>query len=62
MVLSFYDGPDPRYTPDILATLRAHRVRAMFFVCGEMARATPTCCARWPTTGTVVVTTPGPTR
>lgn len=37
MVLSFDDGPDPRYTPDILATLRRHRVRAMFFVCGEMA-------------------------
>ncbi|MEI7033438.1 polysaccharide deacetylase family protein [Streptomyces pratensis] len=37
MVLSFDDGPDPLYTPDILATLRRHRVRAMFFVCGEMA-------------------------
>ncbi|MFJ3904970.1 polysaccharide deacetylase family protein [Streptomyces sp. NPDC090025] len=37
MVLTFDDGPDPRYTPDILATLRRHGVRAMFFVCGEMA-------------------------
>lgn len=37
MVLSFDDGPDPRYTPDILKTLRKHGVRAMFFVCGEMA-------------------------
>ncbi|WP_428950690.1 polysaccharide deacetylase family protein [Streptomyces sp. cg35] len=37
MVLSFDDGPDPRYTPDILRTLRKHDVRAMFFVCGEMA-------------------------
>ncbi|MEU9610731.1 polysaccharide deacetylase family protein, partial [Streptomyces sp. NPDC048209] len=37
MVLSFDDGPDPRYTPDILATLRRYDVRAMFFVCGEMA-------------------------
>ncbi|GGV74660.1 hypothetical protein GCM10015535_03760 [Streptomyces gelaticus] len=37
MVLSFDDGPDPLYTPDILATLREHDVRAMFFVCGEMA-------------------------
>ncbi|QIQ01400.1 polysaccharide deacetylase family protein [Streptomyces liangshanensis] len=37
MVLTFDDGPDPRYTPDILRTLRAHDVRAMFFVCGEMA-------------------------
>lgn len=41
MVLSFDDGPDPLYTPDILATLREHRVRAMFFVCGEMAHAHP---------------------
>lgn len=38
MVLSFDDGPDPLYTPHILATLREHDVRAMFFVCGEMAR------------------------
>ncbi|WP_413760037.1 polysaccharide deacetylase family protein [Streptomyces sp. MMBL 11-3] len=37
MVLSFDDGPDPRYTPDILKVLKAHDVRAMFFVCGEMA-------------------------
>ncbi|MGW0777987.1 polysaccharide deacetylase family protein [Streptomyces sp. NPDC002835] len=37
MVLTFDDGPDPRYTPDILAVLREHGVRAMFFVCGEMA-------------------------
>ncbi|MFI9155113.1 polysaccharide deacetylase family protein [Streptomyces sp. NPDC053367] len=37
MVLTFDDGPDPRYTPDILDTLRAYDVRAMFFVCGEMA-------------------------
>ncbi|WP_326574426.1 polysaccharide deacetylase family protein [Streptomyces sp. NBC_00481] len=37
MVLSFDDGPDPRYTPDILRILRHHDVRAIFFVCGEMA-------------------------
>ncbi|MFI6638436.1 polysaccharide deacetylase family protein [Streptomyces sp. NPDC050504] len=37
MVLTFDDGPDPRYTPAILRTLRRHDVRAMFFVCGEMA-------------------------
>ncbi|MFF9568738.1 polysaccharide deacetylase family protein [Streptomyces sp. NPDC014685] len=37
MVLSFDDGPDPQYTPPILATLREYDVRAMFFVCGEMA-------------------------
>ncbi|MCX5582847.1 polysaccharide deacetylase family protein [Streptomyces erythrochromogenes] len=37
MVLTFDDGPDPRYTPAILDTLGRHGVRAMFFVCGEMA-------------------------
>ncbi|MFF7079640.1 polysaccharide deacetylase family protein [Streptomyces lavendulae] len=37
MVLTFDDGPDPRYTPAILDTLSRHGVRAMFFVCGEMA-------------------------
>ncbi|MER5890405.1 polysaccharide deacetylase family protein [Streptomyces sp. NPDC001941] len=37
MVLTFDDGPDPRYTPDVLRTLRQYGVRAMFFVCGEMA-------------------------
>ncbi|RFU88099.1 polysaccharide deacetylase family protein [Streptomyces triticagri] len=41
MVLTFDDGPDPRYTPDILATLRSHDVKAMFFVCGEMAEESP---------------------
>ncbi|MGW9070347.1 polysaccharide deacetylase family protein [Streptomyces yangpuensis] len=37
MVLTFDDGPDPRYTPAILDTLGRYGVRAMFFVCGEMA-------------------------
>ncbi|MFH0172736.1 polysaccharide deacetylase family protein [Streptomyces cacaoi] len=37
MVLTFDDGPDPRYTPGILDTLAHYDVRAMFFVCGEMA-------------------------
>ncbi|QNP74186.1 polysaccharide deacetylase family protein [Streptomyces roseirectus] len=37
MVLTFDDGPDPRYTPAILDTLDEYGVRAMFFVCGEMA-------------------------
>ncbi|MFJ7983924.1 polysaccharide deacetylase family protein [Streptomyces sp. NPDC096351] len=41
MVLSFDDGPDPRYTPGILETLRRHDCRAMFFVCGEMAVENP---------------------
>ncbi|MEU3051174.1 MULTISPECIES: polysaccharide deacetylase family protein [unclassified Streptomyces] len=41
IVLTFDDGPDPRYTPGVLATLREFRVPAMFFVCGEMAQYHP---------------------
>ncbi|MFI1869560.1 polysaccharide deacetylase family protein [Streptomyces jumonjinensis] len=41
MVLTFDDGPDPEYTPGILRTLRRYDVRAMFFVCGEMADIHP---------------------
>ncbi|MFG2985795.1 polysaccharide deacetylase family protein [Streptomyces sp. NPDC048258] len=37
MLLTFDDGPDPRYTPAILDTLARYGVRAVFFVCGEMA-------------------------
>ncbi|GAB2761504.1 polysaccharide deacetylase family protein [Streptomyces bullii] len=37
MVLTFDDGPDPRYTPAVLDTLARYDVRAMFFVCGQMA-------------------------
>ncbi|MFI5617264.1 polysaccharide deacetylase family protein [Streptomyces sp. NPDC051567] len=37
MVLTFDDGPDPRYTPAVLDTLARYGVHAMFFVCGEMA-------------------------
>ncbi|MET8244994.1 polysaccharide deacetylase family protein [Streptomyces sp. NPDC005202] len=37
MLLTFDDGPDPRYTPHILDTLAKYDVRATFFVCGEMA-------------------------
>ncbi|MGW1147937.1 polysaccharide deacetylase family protein [Streptomyces sp. LE64] len=38
MVLTFDDGPDPAYTPDILRVLREHEVPAVFFVCGEQVR------------------------
>ncbi|MFF8673807.1 polysaccharide deacetylase family protein [Streptomyces sp. NPDC015242] len=36
LVLTFDDGPDPRYTPAVLDVLAEYGVRAMFFVCGEM--------------------------
>ncbi|MER6346334.1 polysaccharide deacetylase family protein [Streptomyces sp. NPDC001595] len=54
MVLTFDDGPDPRYTPDILDTLRTYEVPAMFFVCGEMAAANPDLLARMADEGHVV--------
>jgi len=38
MALTFDDGPDPQYTPEILSTLREYGVQATFFVCGEMAK------------------------
>jgi len=39
VALSIDDGPDPRFTPDVLATLRAHQAGATFFVVGVNARA-----------------------
>ncbi|WP_189303904.1 polysaccharide deacetylase family protein [Streptomyces albospinus] len=37
IALTFDDGPDPRYTPEILEVLRRHDTRATFFVVGECA-------------------------
>ncbi|CAL9593939.1 hypothetical protein SUDANB58_05294 [Streptomyces sp. enrichment culture] len=54
MVLTFDDGPDPRYTPDILDTLAEYEVRAMFFVCGEMADGNRDLLARMADDGHVV--------
>ncbi|MEU3252460.1 polysaccharide deacetylase family protein [Streptomyces sp. NPDC006997] len=54
VVLTFDDGPDPRYTPAILDTLGEYDVRAMFFVCGEMATAHRDLLARMADEGHVV--------
>ncbi|MEV0170452.1 polysaccharide deacetylase family protein [Streptomyces sp. NPDC050803] len=54
MVLTFDDGPDPRYTPAILDTLAEYDVRAMFFVCGEMAADHKELLARMADEGHVV--------
>ncbi|MFJ9742080.1 polysaccharide deacetylase family protein [Streptomyces sp. NPDC101166] len=54
MVLTFDDGPDPRYTPGILDTLAEYGVPATFFVCGEMAAANPGLLARMADEGHVV--------
>ena len=41
VALTFDDGPDPRWTPAILAVLRERRVKAAFFVVGRRAEAHP---------------------
>ncbi|MFD1920323.1 polysaccharide deacetylase family protein [Streptomyces beijiangensis] len=41
IVLTFDDGPDPRWTPRILAVLKKHGVPATFFVTGTMTSRHP---------------------
>ncbi|MEU5671314.1 polysaccharide deacetylase family protein [Micromonospora sp. NPDC047753] len=41
LALTFDDGPDPRYTPQVLALLREYDVRATFCVVGENAQDHP---------------------
>ncbi len=42
VALTFDDGPDPRYTDEVLELLAEHGARATFFVVGERAAAHPT--------------------
>lgn len=41
VALTFDDGPDPRYTPQILDVLKANHVRATFFTIGEQVERYP---------------------
>lgn len=41
MALTFDDGPDPVYTPQLLAVLAQHHARATFFVTGIQAERLP---------------------
>ncbi|MEZ0090697.1 bifunctional polysaccharide deacetylase/glycosyltransferase family 2 protein [Streptacidiphilus sp. EB129] len=41
IALTFDDGPDPRWTPQILSTLEANHVHATFFVVGTLVTAHP---------------------
>ncbi len=41
VALTFDDGPDPRYTPAVLAVLARYHVHATFFVEGRFVRAHP---------------------
>lgn len=51
VIITFDDGPDPRYTPRVLDVLRAAGVRACFFVVGEKARRHPDIIRRIVTDG-----------
>lgn len=44
--LTFDDGPDPRWTPQVLDVLRRHGVRAVFFEVGQNVAAYPDLVAR----------------
>lgn len=41
VALTFDDGPDPKYTAEILSILKRNQVRATFFVVGENAKKYP---------------------
>ncbi|MCC6750821.1 MAG: polysaccharide deacetylase family protein [Deltaproteobacteria bacterium] len=41
VALTFDDGPHPRFTREILAILKEHKVKATFFVLGGLARIFP---------------------
>jgi peptidoglycan/xylan/chitin deacetylase (PgdA/CDA1 family) len=41
IALTLDDGPDPRYTPQVLDVLRRYEVTATFFVIGSSVRARP---------------------
>lgn len=41
VALTFDDGPDPAVTPIVLDILKAHHVKATFFMMGENAEASP---------------------
>jgi cellulose synthase/poly-beta-1,6-N-acetylglucosamine synthase-like glycosyltransferase/peptidoglycan/xylan/chitin deacetylase (PgdA/CDA1 family) len=46
VALTFDDGPDPKWTPKILAVLRKHHVHATFFVIGQNVSANPAVTAQ----------------
>lgn len=41
IAFTFDDGPDPRYTPQLLDVLKKNDVKATFFVLGEKAKENP---------------------
>ncbi|OAT81824.1 hypothetical protein A6M21_10560 [Desulfotomaculum copahuensis] len=51
VAITFDDGPDPVYTPQVLKILKQYNVRACFFVLGERALAFPELVAQIHTKG-----------
>jgi peptidoglycan/xylan/chitin deacetylase (PgdA/CDA1 family) len=41
IAFTFDDGPDPKYTPQLLDLLKKHNVKATFFVLGQKAELNP---------------------
>ncbi|MCL6557248.1 MAG: polysaccharide deacetylase family protein [Firmicutes bacterium] len=46
VAITFDDGPDPRYTPQVLNILKEYNAKACFFVLGRKAKAHPELVAR----------------
>ncbi|WP_459500664.1 glycosyltransferase [Bacillus sp. C1] len=46
VVLTFDDGPDPKYTPEILDILKEQKIKAAFFILGENAQLNPSIVKR----------------
>lgn len=54
VALTFDDGPDPVYTPQILDILKKHRVKATFFLLGSRAQEYPNVVRRIANEGHVI--------
>ncbi len=46
LYLTFDDGPDPRYTPELLDLLKQYHIKATFFVVAQAAQRNPDIIAR----------------
>jgi peptidoglycan/xylan/chitin deacetylase (PgdA/CDA1 family) len=54
IALTFDDGPDPQYTPQLLDLLKRYQVKATFFVLGSKAKKYPELIARMQQEGHLV--------
>ncbi|WP_246943391.1 polysaccharide deacetylase family protein [Bacillus pinisoli] len=54
VALTFDDGPDPRFTPQILDVLKEYNVKATFFLMGSRAKAYPNLVQRMLNEGHII--------